>query len=525
MADELRALPIGLQNFASLRERNKIYVDKTDQLMRLADSVERCFLSRPRRFGKSLTLSTLDAMFSGRAELFKGLAAEEWVKRQAQHPTPVLRIDMSSMKANAGASELEQSIQRKLLSLARTHDVPITASSIEDIFSELVEGIYEKSGQMAILIDEYDKPILDNIGDPAKAETMREVLKSLYTILKSCDEYLRFLMLTGISKFSKLSIFSAMNNLRDISMNPQWGTLLGYTQEELESNFAGWIDQTALTLNRDRSQILAQMKDFYDGFSFDGVHRLYNPFSVMNCLADANFGEYWYGSGSPSFIVGYMRRHEILVPEEYRHLQVGVNFADAQEIEHARAESFLYQAGYLTIENRVEDTLTLDYPNKEVLNAISKTYLSNIYNVEGYTPLGAQLWKALHDGDISEVVRLFNLGLDSFPGLIYGKAKPSEALYNALFLMLLRGAGATCGGEMPKNQGRADAVALFPHRALIFEFKLARKESDWDRLLEEGTTQIALRRYDAPFAESGKEITSAVLVIDAEKHQVVRWKA
>lgn len=524
MAEELRVLPIGLQNFASLRKDNLLYVDKTGQLSKLVDNVRRCFLSRPRRFGKSLTLSTLDAMFSGRVDLFKGLAAEEWVQRQASCPTPVLRIDMSSMDNNSQES-LRLSIEDTLNFCADERGLSLRGRTLSSRFQELINALYKNSGPVAVLIDEYDKPILDNIGNPAKAEEMREVLKSFYTVLKSCDEYLRFLMLTGISKFSKLSVFSAMNNLRDISMNPQWGTLLGYTQEELESDFAGWIDQTAHRLNRGRSDILAQMKDFYDGFCFDGVHRLYNPFSVLNCLADASFGEYWYGSGSPSFIVGYMRRHEILVPEEYRHIQVDANFADAQEIEHAKPESFLYQAGYLTIENRVEDMLTLDYPNKEVLNAISKTYLSNIYNVEGYTPLGAKLWNALRDGDVGEAVRLFNIGLDSFPGMIYGKAKPSEALYNALFLMLLRGAGATCGGEMPKNQRRADAVALFPHRALIFEFKLAHKESEYDRLLEEGKLQIAKKHYAAPFAESDREITAAAIVVDAQKHQVVRWGA
>jgi hypothetical protein len=521
MSEALQSLPIGIQNFENLRRRNYLYVDKTARLLELVTRGERYFLSRPRRFGKSLTISTLDAMFSGKAELFKGLAAEVWVGRQAQNPAPVLRLDMSRMET-ANPSLFENSLCEALMRRASA-DVRFIGSRPGSMFQDLVEGLYHAHGPVVVLIDEYDKPILDNIGNIEAAEAMRLALRSFYTVLKGCDEYLRFVFLTGISKFSKMGVFSAMNNLRDISMSAQYGDIVGYTQPELESNFPLWIDATARKMKLARENLLERMEEYYDGFCFDGITRLYNPFSILNFFSEKRFENHWYKSGSPSFIVEYMKQHAILDPESYRHLEVDQDFADSQEIERARPESFLYQSGYLTIEKWEGQTLTLDYPNREVLDSISKMYLENVYHVEGYTAIGSKLWRALKAGNIGETLSLYNTALAGIPYEDF--TKQSESLYRALFLMLLRGAGISANGELHTCRGRSDLVIMFPERVVVLEFKLAHTEEEIERLKAEGLRQIGERGYAKPYDTDQRAVSAAVVVADARKRQVVGIEA
>ena len=489
-------------------------------------TVGRFFLARPRRFGKSLTLSTLEAMFSGKVELFRGLAAEAWVEAQAARPSPVLWLDMSAM-STTDTAQFELSLGEALARLARGAELNLISQSLGGKLQDVIIGLYEAGGPVVALIDEYDKPILDHIGDVEKAEAMRSVLRSFYTVLKSCDRYLRFVMLTGISKFTKTGVFSAMNNLNDISMDERHGDIVGYTQPELEACFGGWIDEAAGRMDLTREELLDQMGRYYDGFCFDGKTKLYNPFSIMQCLAKARLGNYWYKSGSPSFIAAYMKRHAIQDPEAYRHLEVDQDFADSQEIERARPESFLYQSGYLTIERWEGQTLTLDYPNREVLDSISRMYLEDVYHVKGYTSLGADLWRALEGGNLSEAVRIYNVALASIPYEDF--TRQDESLYRSLFLMLLRGAGVTAHGEIHTKLGRSDVVAFFPNRVVVLEFKLARKPSEIARLRREGMKQIEEKGYARPYTLTGtgtlagasdgegRKITAAVVVIDGER--------
>ena len=421
-------------------------------------------MSRPRRFGKSLTLSTLDAMFSGKADFFKELKAEEWVTEQAKHPSPVLRLDMS-----IAASDLEISLMEMILRAARKYKVTLHSESLSGRFVELIEEIFEAHGSVVVLIDEYDKTILDNINDLAKANAMREILRSFYSVLKSCDEYLRFVMLTGISKFSQVGVFSTLNNLEDISMDKQYGDIVGYTQQELETYFVDRINDAATRIKITPDNLLSRLKDYYDGFSFDGMTRLYNPFSIMQCLKKAELSNYWYTSGSPTFIVKYMKKHKIQNPEDYRHREVPQDFSDIQEIESSRPESFLYQSGYLTIEKWENDVITLDYPNEEVKKSLIRMYLNEIYQVKQFITLGNEIWKALDTGDIAEVTRLYNIALseiqyDDFPNR-------DEFWYRSLLLMLLRGAGVIDSAEVHTFKGRSDVVVQFESKVVILEFK------------------------------------------------------
>ena len=517
----MKKLPIGVQDFVKIREQNYLYVDKTAKLLELIEQGERYFLSRPRRFGKSLMLSTLGAMFSGRKELFEGLAAEQWVTRQSEHPSPVLRLDMSSLGSYSNTDELNQNLIQRLEEIAQDNELELsTETNCDVMLRRLIRALFGQAGRVAVLIDEYDKPILDNLANLKRANEMREVLRSFYTVLKSCDEFLRFVFITGISKFSKMGVFSAMNNLEDISMDRQFGDIAGYIQNELECCFDEWLNSTSAEMAITRDELLARLREYYDGFSFDGRTRLYNPFSILQCLKKGEFRNYWYESGSPSFIVKWMQEHQILDPEDYRHIVINSNdFISAQEIEQADAASFLYQSGYLTIEKKEEQLLTLDYPNREVMNSLSSMYLKLVYRVEGYALLGNQIWKALRQGDIPEIVRLYNTALagGAYDDFI---KNCNEFWYRSMFVMLLRGAGIISYSEPHTSKGRADVVIQFKNLVVVLEFKLAKNSAAVEEMRRVGEQQIRERGYADSYDGEGREVITAVLVADAETRVV-----
>ena len=518
----MKVLPIGVQDFVQLRQDDLLYVDKTAKLLKLIQNGRRYFLSRPRRFGKSLTLSTLEAMFEGEAELFKGLKAEEWVKKQAEKPSPVLRFDISGLGAFSSAPEFEKAIIEELSNIAEDKELDMKiASSCGMMLKNVVRSLYKKQGLIVILIDEYDKPILDNITNLKKANEMREVLRSFYTMIKSCDNYFRFVFITGISKFSKTGVFSAMNNLVDISMLKRYGDIVGYTQNELEENFSEWIASSSKAMSLSKDELLAKIKAYYDGFSFDGTTRLYNPFSILNFFFDDKFGNYWYISGSPSFIAKYMKEHKIQNPDKYRHMEVPSDFAESHEIESSKPESFLYQSGYLTIEKLENDVITLDYPNEEVRKSLVRMYLDEFYHVNGFITLGNQIWKFLTHGDIRQVISVYNKAIadipyDDFP-------KRDEFWYRSLFVMLLRGAGFIPLAEVHTYKGRADIVIQFERQIVVLEFKFAEKSSDVDNKKDEGLKQVNEKGYALSYDAEGRKVISAVVVADDENRKVLMF--
>ena len=307
----MQNLPIGIQNFETIRKNNYLYIDKTEKLLQIAKTDYSYFLSRPRRFGKSLTISTLEAMFEGKAELFKGLYAEEWVKEQAKRPNPVITLDMSALGDYTNRKELKSALIDCLEEIIDDYNLNIpTKENSGRLFLKTIKELYKKFGQVVVLIDEYDKPITDNIDDIEKANEIREFLRSFYSVLKS-SKYLRFVFITGISKFTKVGIFSGLNNLKDISMTEKYGNIVGYTQKELEDNFSDWIDITAQKKSMNIKELLDKIKEYYDGFSFDGITRVYNPFSVLNFFDEGYFYHYWYNLATTSFLVIYFKNHDI----------------------------------------------------------------------------------------------------------------------------------------------------------------------------------------------------------------------
>jgi len=514
----MKVLPIGIQNFKKLRKANCIYVDKTGILQNVIENGFQYFLSRPRRFGKSLTLSTLEAMFNGEVELFKGLKAEEWVKKQSKEPLTVLRFDMSA-RAIKTPEIFEKSLASMLSLTAINFNIELISEIFSDMLEELIIKLYKRNGSMVILIDEYDKPILDNITNLKKANEMREVLRSFYTTIKSCDNYFRFVFIAGISKFSKTGVFSAMNNLMDISLDQEYGDITGYTEEELRFYFRDWIDSASRKMKISPDSLLMRLKDYYDGFSFDGFTRLYNPFSIMLCLSKGRLDNYWYTSGSPSFIAKYMKEHKIQNPDEYRHIEVPSDFADSHEIENSKPESFLYQSGYLTIEKLENDVITLDYPNEEVKKSLVRMYLDEFYRVNSFITLGNQIWQFLTAGDIKQVVAVYNIAIADIPYEDFPNR--DEFWYRSLFVMLLRGAGFIPFAEVHTYKGRSDVVVQFEKQIVVLEFKFAEKSSDVDDKKDEGLKQMKEKGYADSYDSESRKIISAVIVADDENRKAV----
>ena len=523
----MQLLPIGLQSFKSIRDKdyNYLYVDKTEKLLQLVKTKNSYFLSRPRRFGKSLTLSTLEAMFKGKVELFKGLYAEKWVKEQAKHPNPVIKLDMGGLGNYENKEEFKYALIYLVKKISNKYELNISydetiSKNAGLIFDKTINELYKQFGKVVVLIDEYDKPMTDNIDNVEKANEMREVLRPFYSILKDRDD-VKFVMFTGVSKFSKAGVFSGLNNLKDISLSDKYGDIVGYTQQELEDNFGDWLENTSQEMSLSREELLNEIKRYYDGFSFDGKVRVYNPFSVLNFFDECDFRNYWYVSGLPSFLVKYFKKHGITNPDKFRHIEVESTFVDEHEIESSTCESFLYQAGYLTIEKKKGKILTLDYPNLEVLESISRLYVRDIYQIENYLPLGNALWnaiKTLKDGNVEEIVKIFNSVLEKIPYSDFPKNQ-NEAYYRSLFVVLLRGgAGVNSFQESYTKNGRVDIVIPFDEKIIIIEFKFANTSKEVNKKRAEGEEQV--KRYAESYKNEGKKIITVVLVADNEKRQV-----
>ncbi|MBQ7607624.1 MAG: AAA family ATPase [Desulfovibrionaceae bacterium] len=511
----MQRLPIGLSNFGMIRRKKYVYVDKTKKLLQLIDSGCRYFLSRPRRFGKSLMISTLQSMFRGEAEQFRGLAAEEWVSEQKSNPCPVLVFDMSIVDIK----KLETYLIAKIDKAADSFSLKLKYDTFDLRLENLLGQVYKKYGEIVVLIDEYDKAILDAIPDVELAKKVREILRSFYIVFKSCDEYLNFILITGISKFSKTGVFSVMNNLEDISFDEDYGNILGYSQDELEKYFSEYIVDNAKKYNMDKCLFIEKLRDYYDGFCFDGRHSVYNPFSIMQCLKKGEFSDYWYDSGSSNFIVKYMKQNNIDDPKEYENFSVPKEFTSSQEIENARPENFLYQAGYLTIKKKEENDFILSYPNYEVRHSIDAMYLEHVYTIRQYHTLGSELWHALARGDIACAVSVFNAGLASVPYDDFPNR--DEHWYRSLFLMLLRGSGIAALGEVHTNKGRPDIVLIFSKRVIVLEFKCAQSVDEIPRIKSLAEKQINDKNYAKTYERDSRCLTQAVFIINLQEKEIV----
>ncbi|MDR3171719.1 MAG: AAA family ATPase [Treponema sp.] len=359
----MKKLPLGMQDFRQIVTGNFVYVDKTRYLHKMLEEGQNYFMSRPRRFGKTLTISTLYYLFKGEKELFKDtFIYDKWDFKEY----PVVRISMTEIDTRSPET-VEKTLRLKLEKLYREHSLTPRTDDYKVMFSDLIKYLSER-GAVAVLIDEYDRPMLNHLGNPETAKAIRAIMREFYIVVKDTEPYLKFVLLTGITK---AGIFSTLNHLDELTTQEAYSSMLGYTAEELERYFAEHLETGAAKLGCSRTELIERIRDYYDGFSFDGEHFVYNPFSILNFFKEYKLKNYWISSGLPSSLADYAKSHN-LKPEDYINTYIKDGELSAYEIEQAPPRSFLAQSGYLTFKaNDPYLGYLLDYPNREVRESFS----------------------------------------------------------------------------------------------------------------------------------------------------------
>ena len=489
----MKRLPVGIQTFRDIVQNDYLYVDKTEKIFDLVNNPKGVyFLSRPRRFGKSLLISTLNEIFEGNKELFKGL----WIYKAdyAWEKHPVVRIDFSKEKAE-NKDDLKGFILYQLKNIADKYGISLTRDKYYEAFDELLTQL-SQINKVVVLIDEYDKPIIDNIENKELAIELREILKGFYTIIKACDEYIRFVLLTGVSKFSKAGVFSGLNNLEDISMDARYSSLLGITQEEMEGSFKEYIDQFAESEGSSKSELIEKITYWYDGFCFSrSCEKVFNPFSVLLLFKKLSFGNYWFESATPSFLIKLMKEKNFDI-KRLKEMEVREESFGAYELENLAVLPLLFQTGYLTIKEYDKDLMTyiLGYPNFEVENSFQYSLLNSYsgIHVDGYL---IDLIRALRNDDFEtffDTLRIF------FADIPYDLHINREKYYQTIFYLIFSLIGLKVKAEVKTNKGRIDAV-IIDKDIYIFEFKF---DGDKDQALN----QIKDKKYFEKYQGVGKEI-------------------
>ena len=462
-----RKLPIGLQSFVKLREEDHYYVDKTGLLIDLIASGSYYFLSRPRRFGKSLLLDTFKALFEGERSLFDGLVAEtrwDWTRRH-----PVIRIDLGSGVLQSRA-ELDQRVHEILLDVQRDLGLPdpVGYDSVTGQFAELIRLAHAKFGAtVVVLIDEYDKPILDNITDRETATAMRDGLRNLYSVLKGADAHLKFVFITGVSKFSKVSLFSGLNNLKDITLDARYSALCGYTDADVDTVFAPELP------GLDREEI----RRWYNGYNWLGTS-VYNPFDLLLLFDTREFKPYWFETGTPTFLVNMLTGRHWFTPDLTRTVATET-LLSAFDVDMIESEALLFQAGYLTIDSvwaipgRKE--FTLKYPNKEVQASLNDSLLRVLTGGARYSePQVSRLYRLLQAQDVAGLRGLFHAFYASIPHDWYrtNDIAKYEGYDASVFYSHFAALGLDIRVEDTTNHGRIDMAVEFDSAVWVFEFKV-----------------------------------------------------
>ena len=463
----LQKLPVGIQTFEEIIGKDYLYIDKTEAIHRLIMSGKYYFLSRPRRFGKSLTLSTLNAIFSGKRDLFKGL----WIENQRDWSDihPVIHLSMN--KLNYQGRGLEEVLRQALLDLATEHGIPLPPDMmLKDAFSNLLKALAEKSGNVVLLIDEYDKPLIDYLDDIPQAKANQQVMKTFYSVIKDSDPYLEFFLITGVSKFSKVSVFSDLNNLYDLTLDHKAATLTGYTQAELEHYFTPYFPAAEQRLKLSHDELLASLRHWYNGYSWDTEHFVYNPYSILSFFSANAFRNFWFESGTPTFLPKLMRRDGVYQVSE---MEVDELALGNYDIERLQLAPVLFQTGYLTLKSRDEYGLYhLDYPNREVQASMSMYLLAEWAHEEpaNTTPLVVKLHKSFLNNDLPTVIDIIKSIFKKIPSQIF--LKEAEAYYHSLIYLVFFYLGQYTEAEVNDSTGRIDCVVKTPTHIYIIEFKL-----------------------------------------------------
>ncbi|ADV43936.1 ATP-binding protein [Bacteroides helcogenes] len=514
--EQMRKLPIGIQTFEEIRNGGYLYVDKTAMVYQIVNVGKPYFLSRPRRFGKSLLLSTFEAYFEGRQDLFKGLAIEKLETRWEQYP--VLHLDLNARKYET-AADLTAMLNQYLEKWEQLYGDERKDRSPEERFAYVIERACTLTGkQTVVLIDEYDKPLLQALLDENLLDEYRRILKAFYGVLKSSDRYLRFVFLTGVTKFAQVSVFSDLNQLNDISMKLPYAAICGITKAELQQTFQPELERIALRCGISPQEIVDKMEQQYDGYYFhpEGVG-MFNPFSVLNAFDAGELGNYWFQTGTPTYLVDLLKQSDY----DLRLLIDGVEVT-ASAFSEYRAEAnnplpMIYQSGYLTIKDYDKEVnlYTLGFPNNEVrygfLNFLVPFYTKVTDDETGFHI--AKFMRELRAGEVDafmERLRVF------FAGIPYDLSGNTERHYQAIFYVVFTLMGQFIETEVRSARGRADAVVKTKDSIYAFEFKL-------DGSAEEALKQIDDRGYLIPYTLDGKRLVKVGVNFSKETRNVDRY--
>ena len=513
---QLKRCPVGIQTFWEIRERDMLYVDKTGYIYEFAHEFKYVFLSRPRRFGKSLLTSTIECYFEGHRDLFQGLAIEQLEKEWRAHP--VLHFDMSTAK-HLDKEGLEQELSGKLTDYEEIYGKgEADQSKLNQRLMGLIKRAYRQTGQkVVVLIDEYDAPLLDVAHRDGVLDELRQVMRNFYSPLKACDPYLRFVFLTGITKFSQTSIFSELNNLKNISMLPQYAAVCGISTDELLTQMGDYVEAMADALNKSFDETVDVLKGEYDGYHFTWPSPdIFNPFSLLNALQDKALNSYWFQSGTPTFLIEMMRKYQVM-PSELDVKQLSAAAFDVPIEQGRTITPLLYQSGYFTIKGYDSEMriYTLDIPNKEIriglFESLAPYYLGD--NEMNFTVI-SRLWKAMSEGRMEDMLRLLQQFLLTVPQC---DNTNYEGHYQQVLYIIFSLLGAYVDVEVRTATGRVDVVMRTADRLYLFELKL-------NRSADEAMEQILVKDYPSRFSLTGLPIVKVGINFDSERHTLKDWK-
>jgi hypothetical protein len=511
-----KPLPTTTSSFRGMIEGNYLYIDKTQYIYDLVKNPKGAwFLSRPRRFGKSLLISTLEELFRGQRDLFRGLWIDQSDYDWATYP--VIRLDFN-LYPSTSAEELQSNIKRYLAYTARHYGLTLPDGPYYAQFGDLIMTLGADQ-PVIILIDEYDKPLIDNLHNLPEAKRMRDTLKGFYGVIKALDRYIRLSFITGISKFSKVGVFSDLNNLTDLTMNTTFATALGLTEAELQQNLADYITPFATKENLNERDLLVKIRHWYDGFCFaPEAESVYNPYSTLHLFYNQRFANYWFESGSPSYLIDLIHRGNYDL-EQLSHLELGELAFSTYELDRLAIVPLLFQTGYLTIKEYKADSqrFLLDYPNYEVENAFMVYLLDAFSNTQqGFSE--AHLWRLLDALKAADLPLFFNILKVLFANIDYDLHLDYEKYYQTIFYLLFKLLGLQIAAEVKTNDGRIDAVVELDEQIYLFEFKLDQSAAS---ALQQMKDQAYYRKYQL----RNKPIICVGANFSTKTRTVEEWKS
>ncbi|MDJ0652091.1 MAG: AAA family ATPase [Simkaniaceae bacterium] len=515
----MKKLPIGIQSIEKiLKEGEYIYVDKTGFVKKLIDEgTPHYFMSRPRRFGKSLFLNTLEEVFKGNKELFKGCQIYGSDYDWQEHP--VLHLDFVRIRSSTNEA-FAAGLGAILEKIGNFHGILLKGPSLQFNLEVLIEELAKKN-RVVVLVDEYDSPIINHLKMPEIAEQNRDLLKAFFGTLKSLDRYLKFTFVTGVSKFSQVSLFSGPNNLKDITMDPRYAGMMGYTEEELKIAFTEHVEAISQKRAREKEKIFEEIRTWYNGYRFSEKElSVYNPYSTLLFLDAEKAKSYWYRTGTPSFLLDEAKKHPQSVIPLSNSSQTENALSDISRVDRINLSALMYQTGYLTISgyNPEENSYDLDFPNREVKEAFFHSLLQEFAEVDPLevTRASKAMREDLENFDLKTFFEKINSHFAKMPYHIFQTAK--EGFYQAVFFTFLETSGIKTLSEIATNIGRIDLMTELPKVICIFELKL-------DKTPEIALSQAATRRYKERFAQNDQDTLVIGVNFSSKSRNIENWKA